>query len=229
DGWATGVLGPRKQLGNGRGQHVGCRVPKHVERVVRDFGVVLSHEPTSIWTTLQVDIRALADAIGYPAAGLGILIESAGIPFPGETALLAVAAYAAAGNLDIRLVMVLGAAGAILGANLGTGRGYCGGAAPGGELTPLSPPRRVPYPPGGAFLPPPRRPNGVVRPVRAWFALLGVGDGRHVKDAHPDVRALHGHWRHCLGDRDRHPRLLPRLQLEPRRAPGQLPRPRWPG
>ena len=76
---------------------------------------------------MQVDIRALADAIGYPAAGLGILIESAGIPFPGETALLAVAAYAAAGNLDIRLVMVLGAAGAILGANLGYGVGYFGG------------------------------------------------------------------------------------------------------
>src|SRR5262249_52689911 len=103
------------------------------------------------------------------------------------------------------------------------------GAAPGGEAQPRSPPQREPYDPCGAVLRPPRRPNGVVRPVRAWLALLGVGDGRHVKDAHPDVRALHGHWRHCLGDRDRHPRLLPRLQLEPRRAPGQLPRPRWPG
>jgi len=76
---------------------------------------------------LHVDIRALADAIGYPAAGLGILIESAGIPFPGETALLAVAAYAAAGNLDIRLVVVLGAVGAISGANLGYGVGFFGG------------------------------------------------------------------------------------------------------
>jgi len=73
------------------------------------------------------DIRAIADAIGYPAAGLGILIESAGIPFPGETALLAVAAYAAAGHLDIRLVVVVAAVGATLGADLGYLAGYKGG------------------------------------------------------------------------------------------------------
>jgi len=76
---------------------------------------------------VHIDIRAIADAIGYPAAGLGILIESAGIPFPGETMLLAVAAYAAQGRLDIRLVIVLGAFGALAGANLGYGIGYFGG------------------------------------------------------------------------------------------------------
>jgi membrane protein DedA with SNARE-associated domain len=76
---------------------------------------------------LHVDIRALADAIGYPAAALGILMESAGIPFPGETTLLAVAAYAAQGRLDIRLVVALGAVGALVGANLGYAIGYLGG------------------------------------------------------------------------------------------------------
>lgn len=76
---------------------------------------------------MHVDIRALADAIGYPAAALGILIESAGIPFPGETTLLAVAAYAAQGRLDIRLVVLLGAAGAFVGANAGYAVGYVGG------------------------------------------------------------------------------------------------------
>ena len=76
---------------------------------------------------VHIDIRALADALGYPAAALGILIESAGIPFPGETALLAVAAYASQGRLDIRLVVVLGAIGALMGANLGYGIGYLGG------------------------------------------------------------------------------------------------------
>jgi len=76
---------------------------------------------------VQFDIRALADAIGYPAAGLGILIESAGVPFPGETMLLAVAAYAALGHLDIRLVVAIGALGALAGANLGYGIGYAGG------------------------------------------------------------------------------------------------------
>ena len=72
-------------------------------------------------------MRAVADAIGYPAAGLGILIESAGIPFPGEAMLLAVSAYAAAGHLDIRLVALCGAAGAVAGADLGYFAGHHGG------------------------------------------------------------------------------------------------------
>ena len=76
---------------------------------------------------MHLDIRAIADAIGYPAAGLGILVESAGIPFPGETMLLAVAAYAALDRLDIRLVVAFGAVGALAGANLGYGIGYFGG------------------------------------------------------------------------------------------------------
>ena len=76
---------------------------------------------------MHIDIRAIADALGYPAAGLGILIESAGIPFPGETMLLAVAAYAAQGHLDIRLVVLMGAVGALAGANLGYAIGYLGG------------------------------------------------------------------------------------------------------
>ena len=76
---------------------------------------------------LEFDIRAIADAIGYPAAGLGILVESAGVPFPGETMLLAVAAYAALGRLDIRMVVAIGALGALTGANIGYGIGYFGG------------------------------------------------------------------------------------------------------
>src|SRR5260370_1983564 len=76
---------------------------------------------------VHLDIRAIADAIGYPAAGLGILIESAGIPFPGEAMLLAVTAYAALGHLDIRLVVAVAALGALTGANLGYSVGYFGG------------------------------------------------------------------------------------------------------
>src|SRR5215472_12832157 len=83
--------------------------------------------PPKIWADVQLDLRAIADAIGYPAAGLGILIESAGIPFPGETMLLAVAAYAALGRLDILAVVAIGALGAITGANIGYGIGYFGG------------------------------------------------------------------------------------------------------
>ena len=80
-----------------------------------------------ICADLEFDIRAIADAIGYPAAGLGILIESAGVPFPGETMLLAVAAYAALGRLDIRIVIAVAALGALTGANIGYGIGYFGG------------------------------------------------------------------------------------------------------
>lgn len=75
----------------------------------------------------HLDLQAIADAIGYPAAALGILIESAGIPFPGETMLLAVAAYAAAGHLDIRIVALVGWLGAVIGADFGYTAGYLGG------------------------------------------------------------------------------------------------------
>jgi membrane protein DedA with SNARE-associated domain len=75
----------------------------------------------------HIDVVGLADRIGYPAAALGILIESAGIPFPGEVTLLAVAAFAAAGHLDIRLVILLGAIGASVGADIGYYAGHTGG------------------------------------------------------------------------------------------------------
>ncbi len=74
-----------------------------------------------------VDPRAIADALGYPAAALGILVESAGIPFPGEIMLLAVAAYAAQGHLRLPFVIAFAAAGSILGGNLGYAAGRYGG------------------------------------------------------------------------------------------------------
>ncbi len=74
-----------------------------------------------------MDIRALADSIGYPAAALGILIESTGLPFPGELTLLAVAAYAGTGRLNIVLVIVLAAVGAVAGGDLGYFIGLRGG------------------------------------------------------------------------------------------------------
>src|ERR1700730_18454733 len=76
---------------------------------------------------MQFDLRALADSVSYPAAGPGILIQSSGAPFPGEATILAGAAYAAARHGDIRGVVILGALGAILGADLGYLAGYRGG------------------------------------------------------------------------------------------------------
>jgi membrane protein DedA with SNARE-associated domain len=74
-----------------------------------------------------VDIRSIAEAIGYPAAALGILIESTGVPFPGELTLVAVAAYAGAGHLNIVAVIALAALGAIVGGDLGYLIGRKGG------------------------------------------------------------------------------------------------------
>jgi membrane protein DedA with SNARE-associated domain len=76
---------------------------------------------------LHIDWIAVVDALGYPAAGLGILIESAGIPFPGETLLLAAAAWAAARHHSIVLVILFGFIGATVGADIGYYLGYRGG------------------------------------------------------------------------------------------------------
>lgn len=76
---------------------------------------------------LHIDWLAVVDAIGYPAAGIGILIESSGIPFPGETLLLAAAAWAAARNHSIVLVILFGFLGATAGGDLGYLAGYRGG------------------------------------------------------------------------------------------------------
>src|SRR6202023_2338028 len=68
---------------------------------------------------VPMDVRSIAETIGSPAAALGILIESTGIPFPGELTLVAVAAYAGAGHLNIVIVIVLAAVGAVPGGALG--------------------------------------------------------------------------------------------------------------
>jgi membrane protein DedA with SNARE-associated domain len=74
-----------------------------------------------------VDPASIVDALGYPAAGLGILIESAGVPFPGEALLLAAAAWAATRHHSLVLVILFAFAGATAGADLGYYLGYKGG------------------------------------------------------------------------------------------------------
>src|ERR1700674_4860101 len=84
---------------------------------------------SSIWTHVerQMNPGAIVDALGYPAAGLGILIESAGIPFPGEVLLLAAAAWAAAPHPSILLVILFGFLGATAGGDIGYLLGFKGG------------------------------------------------------------------------------------------------------
>jgi membrane protein DedA with SNARE-associated domain len=74
-----------------------------------------------------VNPTAIVDALGYPAAGLGIFIESSGIPFPGEVLLLAAAAWAAARHHSIFLVILFGFLGATAGADVGYILGFKGG------------------------------------------------------------------------------------------------------
>lgn len=74
--------------------------------------------------TLQ---QALAVA-GYPAVTFFVMIESMGVPFPGETMLLLASFYAAIDNrLQIPVVIVCAALGAILGDNIGYMIGRTGG------------------------------------------------------------------------------------------------------
>lgn len=70
---------------------------------------------------------AIVDTLGYPSAGLGILIESTGIPFPGETLLLLAAGWAAVRHHSIVLVILFGFLGSTIGADLGYYLGYRGG------------------------------------------------------------------------------------------------------
>ena len=57
----------------------------------------------------------LISAYGYWGVALFILLESAGVPLPGETALIIASAYAGTGKLSIRDVIVFAAVAAIVG------------------------------------------------------------------------------------------------------------------
>jgi membrane protein DedA with SNARE-associated domain len=65
--------------------------------------------------------------LGYFAVGGLIFLESMGVPAPGETALVAGAVAASAGHLDIVWVIVIAAAAAIVGDNVGYLIGRTGG------------------------------------------------------------------------------------------------------
>lgn len=74
------------------------------------------------------DLTHLLATYGYWIVLLFVAIESMGIPFPGETMLLAAAIYAGTTHhLQIPLVIAAAAAGAILGDNLGFWVGREGG------------------------------------------------------------------------------------------------------
>ena len=74
-------------------------------------------------------VAELVASYGYVALFLLIGLESFGIPLPGEIALVTAGAFAARGRLDIGLVILAAAAGAIVGDNAGYWLGRTGGIA----------------------------------------------------------------------------------------------------
>ena len=64
-------------------------------------------------------ITGLLGRWGYWIVFVGVMLENAGLPLPGETILLAAGFFASRGNLSVVVVAAVAAAGAILGDNLG--------------------------------------------------------------------------------------------------------------
>lgn len=81
-----------------------------------------------MFTFAEHDLAALLATYGYWAVLASVAIESMGVPFPGETMLLTAAIYAGTTHrLQIGLVILAAAAGAILGDNVGFWIGRVGG------------------------------------------------------------------------------------------------------
>lgn len=72
-------------------------------------------------------LTRLLQTYTYPAVLLLVLLESLGIPLPGEIALVTAAAYAAVSHISIYIVIALAATGAIVGGVLGYWIGIKGG------------------------------------------------------------------------------------------------------
>ncbi len=77
----------------------------------------------------------VSNHLGYIALALLVMLESCGVPLPGETALITASTLAARHHLKIELVIVVAAAAAMFGDNIGYVIGRVGGgrllAAPG--------------------------------------------------------------------------------------------------
>ncbi len=73
-------------------------------------------------------LESFLGAYGYAVVGLVVALESMGLPLPGETVLLAAAAYAGAGGpLNVAGIIGSASAGAILGDTVGYWLGRLGG------------------------------------------------------------------------------------------------------
>jgi membrane protein DedA with SNARE-associated domain len=74
-----------------------------------------------------LNVEHWVQVAGYPLLFLIVMGESSGVPVPGETALITASILASRGKLQIELVIVLAAAAAIIGDNIGYVIGRKGG------------------------------------------------------------------------------------------------------
>jgi membrane protein DedA with SNARE-associated domain len=72
-------------------------------------------------------IQEIAKQYGYWTVFLGIMLENAGIPLPGETIIIVNSFLAGSGEMSYWWVMICAIAGAILGDNFGYWIGFYGG------------------------------------------------------------------------------------------------------
>ena len=79
--------------------------------------------------TVLASIFNVAQSLGYPALAAFVAAESLGVPVPGETAVIFAGLAAASGRLSIVAVIVIAAASAIVGDNVGFVIGRRGGRA----------------------------------------------------------------------------------------------------
>src|SRR5438105_14571886 len=92
--------------------------------ILRVRALTFLHEPLAALISLQTLQNAL-HTLGYPAVTLFIMIESAGIPCPGETMLLLASFYSAIDDqLKLPIIIACAALGALPRSNIGyfTGR-----------------------------------------------------------------------------------------------------------
>ena len=69
----------------------------------------------------------MVDALTGPAAGVAILVQSAGVPFPGELLLVGAVAWLTARGMPLGFVVAAAVVGAIAGADAGYALGHRGG------------------------------------------------------------------------------------------------------
>ena len=160
---------------------------------------------------MLASILSVAANIGYPSVFLLVLAESAGVPLPGETALVTGALLASQHKLQIPVVIALAASGAIVGDDLGYLIGRKGGRWLLERPGPFARSRREVLNVGVPFF----EKHGA-RAVFFGRWLIGLAHlGLVARRRHPHaaqiIRDLERRRRDQLGDDDRACRLLRRV------------------